>query len=148
MPGGLDDALARMARREELRRRATQPAVGTAQPAAAGTQPAVGTAQPPAGAVQPPGSPGETVEELVQAARRAVVRDPDLAVMVTVTYRGRTSAVQVREEGGEVTVTVTPVPPEPPREVAPPEPPREVAPPEPPSAASQLAELLRQSNSG
>lgn len=140
MPGGLDDALARMARREELRRRATQAAVSATQPTVSTTQPAVGTGQPP-------GSPGETVEELVQAARRAVVRDPELSVTVTVTYRGRTSAVRVRKEGDEVSVTVTPVQsPEQPLQA---EGPREVTEPESPSsAASQLAELLRNSDAG
>ncbi len=148
MPGGLDDALARMARREELRRRATQAAEGAAQaaegatqPAASAAQPAVGALQPTVGAAQAPASPGETVEELVQAARRAVARDPELSVTVTVTYRGRTSAVRVRKEGGEVTVAVAPAQPERPHEV-------EVTAHEPASAASQLAELLRKSGAG
>jgi hypothetical protein len=122
MRGGLDDALARMARMEELRRRAAEPAA-------------------PPGATQglradgPPATPGAVVEELVQAARRAVGRDGELSITVTVAYRGRTSAVRVENEDGQVTVTVVPARP---REV-------EAAPAEPQSAASQLAELLRQS---
>jgi hypothetical protein len=114
MRGGLDDALARMARMEELRRRASDP----------------------------PTSPGAVVEELVQAARRAVGRDRELAITVTVAYRGRTSAVRVENQDGEVAVTVSPAEPEWPRAVEPPPAP----PPPPPSAASQLAELLRQSD--
>jgi hypothetical protein len=109
MRDGLDDALARMARREELRRRVSD---ATA-------------------------SPGVAVEEVVQAARRAVLRDRELALTVTVMYRGRTSAVRVQDEDGEVTVTVAPAGSERVREVGPH--------PAPPTAASQLAELLRQS---
>jgi DNA-binding IclR family transcriptional regulator len=115
MRGGLDDALERMARREALRRRASEV----------------------------PASPSATVEEVVQAARRAVARDPELSVTVTVTYRGRSSAVRVRDEGGEVTVVVAPALPE---HLAPPERVAEVEPPRPQSAASQLAELLRRSD--
>jgi hypothetical protein len=113
-----------MARMEELRRRATEP----------------------------PASPGTVVEELVQAARRAVDRDRELAITVTVEYRGRTSAVRVEQQGGEITVTVVPEQREPrgPAEASPavpPTPPEPVAPSAPaePSAASQLAELLRRS---
>jgi hypothetical protein len=86
-----------------------------------------------------PTSPGAAVEEVVLAARRAVGRDPELTITVTVAYRGRTSAVRVREEDGEVTVTVAPGQPEHVRAV-------EAGPP-PSSAASQLAELLRQPDS-
>ena len=145
MRGGLDDALARMARREELRRR-----VSDAQ-----------------------ASPAAALEEVVQAARRAVGKDPELSVTVTVAYRGRTSALRVEYDNGEVTVTVPggrpgpirPVetPPPPPRSVLPPPPapvPPSLAPASPPSplaptplptippqtAASQLAELLRHSD--
>lgn len=144
MRGGLDDALARMARREELRRR-----VSDAQ-----------------------ASPAAALEEVVQAARRAVIRDPELSVTVTVAYRGRTSALRVEYENGEVTVTVPGGRPEPirPIEMVPPAPPRPVMSPPPPpppvpapsppsplaptplptippqSAASQLAELLRHSD--
>jgi hypothetical protein len=127
MRGGLDDALARMARMEEMRRRAAEPA---ANPGA--------TQGFRHRAAEPPATPGAVVEELVQAARGAVARDRELSITVTVAYRGRTSAVRVERLDGEVTVTVVPAQP---REVeaAPPEPP------EPPSAASQLAELLRQS---
>jgi hypothetical protein len=111
MRGGLDDALARMARREELRRRVSDP----------------------------PTSPGAAVEEVVQAARRAVARDRELTITVTVGYRGRTSAIGVRDEDGEVTVTVAAVAPERLQEAGPP--------PAQPSAATQLAELLRLSDS-
>jgi hypothetical protein len=133
MRGGLDDALARMARMEELRRRAADP----------------------------PASPGTIVEELVQAARRAVGRDSELAITVTVAYRGRTSAVRVENQDGEVTVTVAPAQPERPRAVEAPPPPQSAAPQSaasqsapppaasqsaPLSAASQLADLLRHSD--
>jgi hypothetical protein len=111
MRDGLDDALARMARWEELRRRVSDA----------------------------PASPGAAVEEVVQAARRAVLRDRELTVTVTVAYRGRTSAVRVRNEDGEVTVAVA---------AAEPERPQEAEAPPAPSAASQLAELLRQGDSG
>lgn len=124
MRGGLDDALARMARMEELRRRAAEPAA---------TPGAVQDFR--RRAAEPAATPGAVVEELVQAARRAVGRDRELSITVTVAYRGRTSAVRVESLDGEVAVTVVPAPP---REV-------EAAPPEPQSAASQLAELLRQS---
>jgi hypothetical protein len=93
-------------------------------------------------AADPPASPGTVVEELVQAARRAVGRDSELAITVTVAYRGRTSAVRVENQDGEVTVTVAPAQPEQPRAVEAPPP----APPAPQSAASQLAELLRQAD--
>jgi hypothetical protein len=139
--GGLDDALAKMARWEELRRRTE------------------GSSSSP--------SPGTAVEEVVQAARRAVERDRELSVTVEVAYRGRTSAVRVEDQNGEVTVTVdrisaepppppaaSPPPPEPPPASPPPPAAPPASPPPPassppasaaqPSAAAQLAELLRQ----
>jgi hypothetical protein len=80
MRGGLDDALARLARREELRRRVADP----------------------------PASPGAAVEEVIQAARRAVGRDRELSVTLTVAYRGRTSTVRVQDHNGEVMVSISP----------------------------------------
>ena len=153
MRGGLDDALARLARREELRRRVADP----------------------------PASPGAAVEEVIQAARRAVSRDRELSVTLTVAYRGRTSTVRVQDHNGEVMVSISPGQSAPPRAVdahpaadrprtldahpagdrprtldAHPtadghravdaRPGGDGPPPAQPSAASQLAELLRQSD--
>jgi hypothetical protein len=81
--GGLDDALARMARWEELRRRAEDSQTGS----------------------------GAAVEDLVETVRRVVERRPGLAVTVTVEYGESTASLRVEHQDGQVGVTVSQVEP-------------------------------------
>jgi hypothetical protein len=81
--GGLDDALARMARWEELRRRAEDPQTDS----------------------------GAAVEDLVETVRRVVERRPGLAVTVTVEYGESTASLRVEHQDGQVGVTVSQVEP-------------------------------------
>jgi hypothetical protein len=81
--GGLDDALARMARWEELRRRTEDSQTGS----------------------------GAAVEDLVETVRRVVERRPGLAVTVTVEYGENTASLRVEHQDGQVGVTVSQVEP-------------------------------------
>ncbi|MGB2571109.1 hypothetical protein ACPFP2_22055 [Micromonospora citrea] len=94
MRGGLDEALARMARREEaLRRRGGDPG-DEARDASAG-------AVEPTGRGGQPGHPGragegrDPVREVVEAARRVVDAHPGLAVTLRVEYEGRTYPLRI-----------------------------------------------------
>lgn len=113
MRGGLDDALARMARRDEMLRRAR---------AANGYTPAV--------------------TEVTEALRRVVEEHPDLVIAVRVQDGRSAAATQVEAEvawrDGEVRVTVRPVTSDAyPRVLE--EAPRD----RPGTAAARLADLLR-----
>lgn len=92
MRGGLDDALSRMARRDELRRRAE----GSA------------------------GSSG--IEEVIRAVQRVVEKHPELSVMMAIDDPETTLWAQVKQSNGHAEVTVSPgdSPPPPPPTPAPP----------------------------
>ncbi|MEV4491548.1 hypothetical protein AB0K04_15685 [Micromonospora coxensis] len=91
MRGGLDEALARMARREEaLRRRAGDPG-DEARDASA-------VAAEPTGREGPAGRPGEgrdPVREVAEAVRRVVDAHPGLAVTLRVEHEGRTYPLRI-----------------------------------------------------
>ncbi|MEV0152710.1 hypothetical protein AB0H57_03075 [Micromonospora sp. NPDC050686] len=129
MRGGLDDTLARLARREELRRRgdaegaeraATDgPAAG---PAEAG-RPVVGrpNAGPQNGGRAAPhreapvgrhGAERDPVAEIAEAVRRVVAEHPDVTVQLRVEYDGRTYPLRVGP--AEPGALVWPAPPGPP----------------------------------
>ncbi|MEH0934285.1 hypothetical protein [Micromonospora psammae] len=94
MRGGLDETLARMARREEaMRRRAADPGDGAGQDPTAGPgYPAgPGALQPD----QPPEGGTDPVEEVIEAVRRVVADHPGLAVVLRVEHQGRTYPVRI-----------------------------------------------------
>ena len=106
MRGELDDALARMARREELlRRRAAQPTEGHrppaegARPAAEGTRPSAEDDRYPTDGTRSP------VEDVAEAIRRVVTNHPGLTVSLTVEQGTSHAALRVGWSTGIVTVT-------------------------------------------
>lgn len=113
MRGGLDETLARMARREEaLRRRAEPPEpvtpVRPAEPA--GREPGAHRREEATAGVRPGGDP---LQEIADAVRRVVAGHPGLAVTVRVEWDGQAYPMRVAWTGGEVTVTEEPGPPPP-----------------------------------
>ncbi|WBB66144.1 hypothetical protein [Micromonospora sp. WMMD812] len=97
MREGLDETLARMARREEaLRRRAIE----SSEPAGR---------EPGAHRVEPEGlSEDDPVQAVVEAVHRVVAGRPGLAVSVRVEQDGATYPLRIAWAGGEVTVTAEP----------------------------------------
>lgn len=99
MRGGLDDALDRLARRDELRKRALSSSDG---PAA--FLPANGSVSSSSSSSSSTSSDG--LAEVVEVVRRVVERHPDLAVTVY-GQQGRTSAeVRIGHQDGLVRVVV------------------------------------------
>ncbi|PZF93341.1 hypothetical protein [Micromonospora deserti] len=97
MRGGLDETLARLARREEaLRRRVTEP-----------TDPAPGRRRANEGGWRDP------VKEVVEAVGRVVAAHPGTAVALRVEHDGQAYPLRVAWSGGSVTVSaeVAAVPP-------------------------------------
>ncbi|MEV0393145.1 hypothetical protein [Polymorphospora rubra] len=91
MRGELDDALARLARRDELKRRlAAEPPPAPGPPVT--TQPA----------------PPTPVDEVTAAVRQVVSRYPDMAVTLSVHTGSSAALLRVQWTAGEVTVTVGP----------------------------------------
>ncbi|MER7458969.1 hypothetical protein [Micromonospora sp. NPDC126480] len=138
MRGGLDETLARLARREEaMRRRGTDPAAegdtvplpGTDAAGRRDGEPGRGEPARNAGPAWPDSHDGgparsagqhradppgrDPVEEVVEAVRRVVERYPELAVALRVEHGGRVFPLRVARSGGDVTVTAEPsaVPP-------------------------------------
>ncbi|MEU8182320.1 hypothetical protein AB0B85_18465 [Micromonospora sp. NPDC049044] len=159
MRGDLDETLARLARREEARRRlANERDVSASPPGPSGPGPddvrsaGSGRHDPRhAGA----DSPGEVagwgpVEEVAEAVRQVVGSHPGLAVTVQVQHEGRTYPMRVCWDGPAV--TVGPVPPAAPVEPPPAWPLSGRTVPEwapgpdalTPDPAARLAELIRQ----
>ncbi|MGK5743125.1 hypothetical protein [Micromonospora sp. URMC 103] len=115
MRGGLDETLARMARREEALRRAAEAAepVGAdaAEPAGAEAAEPVGR-EPGAHRLDSDEAPDEDpVEAVAEAVRRIVAEHPGLAVTVRVEHGGQAYPLRVAWSGGEVTVAAEPTPP-------------------------------------
>ncbi|MEV0728797.1 MULTISPECIES: hypothetical protein [Polymorphospora] len=88
MRGELDDALARLARRDELKRRLAAEA-------------------PPAPEPPPPAGP-TPADEVTAAVREVVSRHPDMAVTLSVHTGASAALLRVQWTAGEVTVTVGP----------------------------------------
>ncbi|MEV1330288.1 hypothetical protein AB0J20_11990 [Micromonospora costi] len=123
MRGGLDETLARMARREEALRRAA----GPAEPAyrepgeQGGREPDdQGSREPGAQTGREPGAhrldgdraPAEDpVEAVAEAVRRVVAEHPGLAVTVRVEQGGQAYPLRISWTGGEVTVAAELAPP-------------------------------------
>jgi hypothetical protein len=120
MRGELDDALARMARREELlRRRSTpptevnRPLVNGTGPTGVGNQPPVdGTrypiagSRPPADSVQSQADGSRSpVEEIAEAVRRVIAHYPGVTVRLAVERGTSHTALRVGWSDGMVTVT-------------------------------------------
>ncbi|MDM4721085.1 hypothetical protein QTQ03_16315 [Micromonospora sp. WMMA1363] len=101
MRGGLDETLARLARREEaLRRRSTDPGGDTDPPAS------LAAGQHRARAPEP-----LPVDEVAEAVRRIVQRHPALAVELRVAHDSRAYPLRVAWSEGSVTVSAEPAPP-------------------------------------
>ncbi|MFC0503780.1 hypothetical protein [Micromonospora costi] len=139
MRGGLDETLARMARREEALRRAAGPAEqADREPGAqtdrepdaqGGREPdAQGRREPDAQGGREPGAQGgrepgahrldgdrataeDPVEAVVEAVRRVVAEHPGLAVTVRVEQGGQAYPLRVAWSGDEVTVAAELAPP-------------------------------------
>ncbi|SBV29305.1 hypothetical protein GA0070620_4877 [Micromonospora krabiensis] len=96
--GGLDETLARMARREEALRRVTEPPVG--REAGAHRQ-------------DPHGPPvDDPVEEVAEAVRRVVAAHPGLTVTVRVEHDGQAYPLRIGWAGDRVTVALPEDPPD------------------------------------
>ncbi|SCG57574.1 hypothetical protein [Micromonospora coxensis] len=94
MRGGLDEALARMARREEaLRRRGGDPG-DEARDASAATAEPTGPAEP-AGRAGRAGEGRDPVREVAEAVRRVVDAHPGLSVTLRVEHDGRTYPLRI-----------------------------------------------------
>lgn len=127
MRGELDDALARMARREELlRRQSAQPAEGSRPPAGAPrptnqrTRFAGDSLRPPAEGGRPPAEgtrlaadgmhrpladgTRSPAEEVAEAVRRVVAHHPGLTVSLTVDNGTARAAIRVGWSAGAVTI--------------------------------------------
>ncbi|MET8911090.1 hypothetical protein [Micromonospora sp. NPDC004551] len=114
MRGDLDETLARLARREEARRRrpplAGEPA---GQADEAGWDERDGRAEHGAYRLRG-GDLRDPVEEVAEAVRRVVAEHPGLAVVVRVELGGQAYPVRVAWSGPEVTVGPAPAPAPPP----------------------------------
>ncbi|MFJ8688515.1 hypothetical protein [Micromonospora wenchangensis] len=126
MRGGLDETLARLARREEARRRRSadpetddggsalafgatghptapaHPGPTTAEPARPGPGPAATAAAElartgPGWAGPAPAPAGDPVEEVAEAVRRVVAARPGLTVVLRVEYAGRTYPLRIEQ---------------------------------------------------
>ena len=106
MRGGLDETLARMARREEALRRATDPGEETGADVPVG-DPLRGV-EPDgwgrSGAGRPAAGDRDPVAEVAEAVRRVVADHPNLAVVVRVEHEGRTYPLRVDWADRDVTV--------------------------------------------
>lgn len=115
MRGELDETLARLARREELRRRTPGPGEDVEPDTAAG--PAGPVTREGHGAYRLRGAPGperqNPVEEIAEAVRRAVAGHPGVAVTLRVEHGGQAYPLRVSWSGPEVTVepAAAPAPP-------------------------------------
>ncbi|MFI6261158.1 hypothetical protein [Micromonospora sp. NPDC051006] len=102
MRDGLDETLARMARREDaLRRRAAEPTGSSGREAGAHRLESDAAVD------------DDPVQEVAEALRRVVAGHPGLAVSVQVELGGRTYPLRVAWTGGEVTLGAEPDAPPP-----------------------------------
>jgi hypothetical protein len=106
-PGRISDALARMAKWEELRHRSAGPS-GTAVGPAADAEPDLGRGNGPSAAAAPTGraAPPSALDDLIQAIRDVAIRNPALSVAVIAQDAGVTWRLHtVRADGGVQVVT-------------------------------------------
>ncbi|MFI7428250.1 hypothetical protein ACIBPB_14780 [Micromonospora sp. NPDC049836] len=114
MRGELDETLARLARREELRRRTPGPGEDGEEATAGGAAPVTRDGH---GAYRLRGAPGpeqqDPVEEIAEAVRRVVAGHPGVAVTLRVEQGGRVYPLRISWSGPEVTVepAAAPAPP-------------------------------------
>ncbi|MFF5173964.1 hypothetical protein ACFY3U_15140 [Micromonospora sp. NPDC000089] len=108
MRGGLDESLARLARREEaLRRRAAEPGDEPRRDTQATGRPDGPVRRPPSTA--PPTDRREAgdrdpVAEVAEAVRQVVAAHPGLTVIVRVEHGGRTHPLRIARDGEQVAV--------------------------------------------